>query len=445
MAPGRALWSIAWPVIAFGLVRTGYFLADSFWAGRLPRDAAPALSALGAIAFAWWILTSLGELSGVGTHALVARAAGGGREERIPHLLGQGVLLAAAMGLLLAALANPLGRAYFALIGFQGAEFGPALHLGRQYLGILLAGSLPLLVHVVTDAVFRGIGDTRTPMAIAAAGLLLNAALDPVLMFGWGGGPALGLAGAAWATVIASVVALSASMYALARRGYRPRGLRPDPRVLARIARIGSPHTLSGTGFCLIYVALGPVINRFGPAAMAGLGLGHRVESVAFTVALGYAAAAATLVGQNLGAGDPAAAHRAARLSARGAALWMVPFGVIALGASGPIMALFTSDPEAARHGAAYLAMAGAVAAFMAWEIAYEGAFAGAGDTLPAMAITLPLTAARIPLAYAAAFHTPLGAAGIWCAIGATTVAKGVALRTAWARRHGRRGITGSP
>jgi len=109
-----------------------------------------------------------------------------------------------------------------------------------------------------------------------------------------------------------------------------------------------------------------------------------------------------------------------------------VPFVLV----SAWLVSWFTTDPATLLEGGAYLRLAGLAAVFMAIEIVYEGAFAGAGDTLPAMAITLPVTAARIPAAWLLAVHTPLGATGVWIAIALSTAAKGLALHHAFAARH---------
>src|SRR5262249_55116605 len=154
-----------------------------------------------------------------------------------------------------------------------------SLVLGHDFLDVVIMTSMTLMLHVVVDAAFRGIGDTRTPMTISALTLALNAALDPVLMFGAGPIPALGISGAAWATALATAIAIVAGLMGLSRGGYRPPLDVPEPRRVLFLLRVGTPQTVSGVGFCLVYVFLGDILHRFGPEALAGLGIGHRVES----------------------------------------------------------------------------------------------------------------------------------------------------------------------
>jgi putative MATE family efflux protein len=430
-----ALFRIAWPVIALGLVRSGYFLADAFWAGRMGEEAGAALSAMGGAAFATWILSSVADLSATGTHALVARAAGAGDRDAVRDAGTQGTWLALALGIVVALAAGPLSDGYFALVGFRGEGFAAPLAMGRALLRVLCWGFVTMTVTSSLSAVFRGLGDTRTPMIVSATTLVLNAALAPVLMFGLGPVPRLGLPGAAWATVIASAFGAAVLAWALAQKetGLVRKG--PSASEIRRIAAIGFPQAVSNVGFSLVYVLLGDVLASFGPAAIAGLGIGHRVESASYQVCLGFGTAAATLVGQNLGAGDrrraAAAAHRAARLAAAA----MIPFMIVFVLAPRAVVGIWAHDPATLANGAGYLLAAGAVLIGMSLEVVYESAFAGAGDTMPAMVVVLPLTVLRIPVAAWLAANTQLGISAIWWAIAATTAAKGLLLWVLFAAR----------
>lgn len=437
-----ALFRIAWPVIALGLVRSGYFLADAFWAGRMGDESGAALSAMGGAAFATWILSSVADLSATGTHALVARAAGAGDRDAVRDAGTQGTWLAALLGVVVALAAGPLTDGYFALVGFRGDDFAAPLAMGRSLLRVLCWGFVTMSVTSSLSAVFRGLGDTRTPMIVSATTLLVNAALAPLLMFGLGPVPRLGLAGAAWATVIASGFGAAMLGWALAKKDAGLVRAGPSAATIRRIAAIGLPQMVSSVGFSFVYVLLGEVLASFGPAAIAGLGIGHRVESASYQVCLGFGTAAATLVGQNLGAGDPrrawAAAHRAARLSAAA----MVPFMLVFVLAPRAVVSIWAHDPATLANGATYLLAAGAVLIGMSLEVVYESAFAGAGDTMPAMVVVLPLTVLRIPVAAWLAANTTLGISAIWWAIAATTAAKGLLLWALFAARarHAREG-----
>lgn len=437
MPPGRALWCLAWPVIALGLIRSGYHLAAAYWAGRLP-DAGAAQAALGATSFAVWILMSVGDLAAVGVHALVARAEGARERWRVGEMVVQAAWIAGALGALIGLTAPKLSALYFDAMSFRGVAFEAARRMGDGYLSALLVGSVPVFWHLMLSAVFRGMGDTRTPLVISMLTLALNATLDPALMFGWFGLPALGLAGASWATIAAHGVGLAFFAVALRGAGVRLVLRWPDAARVAQVVQIGGPSMASGIGFCLVYVALGDLLASFGPSALAGLGLGHRLEGPAYQVCAGFGAAAATLVGQHLGASDPEAARQAAHRTARWACLAMTPLSLLFLSAPRWLVGLFSPDAEAVARGASYLFYLGLILAPMALEVVYESAFAGAGETWIAMAIVIVFTAARLPLAWW--LTGPFGLAGVWITIMLTCAAKGFLLWGAFFARSHRKG-----
>lgn len=433
---GSAVWGLAWPVIALGLLRSGSFLAGAYWAGRLGDDAPAALAAMGGATFAVWSLASIADLAATGVHALAARAEGAGDRASVGAIARDGAVVTVALGLVLGALARPIARAYFDLLGFVGPAFGAARALGEGFLEVTLWGAAIWNIHTIVQAVFRATGDTRTPTAISVATLALNAALDPLLMLGWGSLPALGLSGAAWATMASNAVGLVVSTWVLARRGVAVVApTRPRLRVMARVVAIGTPVSLSGVGFCLVYVALGDVLARFGPSAVAGIGLGQRVESPTYQIAMGFAAAAATLVGQHLGAGQPREAVRAAHRAAQSAALFVTPFAVAFVACPRALVAPWAPDPDALDPASGYVFAVGLTLLPMALELVYDGAFAGAGDTTPAMLVILTLTAVRVPLAAALSARPELGLWGVWVAISSTSLAKGLLLWGAFAWR----------
>jgi putative MATE family efflux protein len=274
-------------------------------------------------------------------------------------------------------------------------------------------------------------------MKLMAGTLVLNAVLDPILIFGWWGAPEMGVAGAAWATVIARLVFLFWGLWLLKRGTHRIRLTRllPDSydwRTYFRVLRIGLPPSVGGVLFAGVYMVLTRAVSGFGDQAIAALRIGHIVEFVNFCTGLGFAAAATTLVGQNLGAGRPDRAERSMRrillvLSAIVGAV-TVSFFVVPQW----IVRFFSSDPAVIAHGARYLLILGVSQVFMVVEVAVVGGFAGAGDTLPPTVVTVPLTLARIPLAWLLAYTLSIGVEGVWWSISGTTVLKGILVWLWW-------------
>ena len=176
----------------------------------------------------------------------------------------------------------------------------------------------------------------------------------------------------------------------------------------------------------LVYVVLGRMIVSLGEVHMAALGVGHRVESLAYMLCVAFEVGAATLVGQCVGAGDAAGAREAARAATRWCVGIMLPLGIVLALAAEPVFRWFSDDPATVASGVAYLRIQVLVLAFMAMESTYGGAFAGVGNTVPPFWIVTVGTLLRLPLAWLLAWPLGLGVSGIWWSIAVTTFLRGV-------------------
>jgi len=205
---------------------------------------------------------------------------------------------------------------------------------------------------------------------------------------------------------------------------------RPRPDTIGAILRVGLPTAATGVFFSLIYVVIARIATPFGTAALAALGIGHRVESWLFMVGVGVAAAVAAIVGQSMGAGDTARAARAGWVSV--GFVSVIGFAVfIAQTLWAPHMAgLFTNDPAVVAEGARYLRIAAWSQLFISAEIVLEGALGGAGATLPPMVTSTSITALRIPLAIFCVARW--GTSGLWWIISLTAVGRAVAMMALW-------------
>lgn len=411
-------------MVLLGWLRSGYYLANSFWVSRLGEAD---LAALGGSAFAFWSIHLLADLAGTGVHARVAQAEGGGDRSRIGPLLGDGLLIGVVVAAVLGLGATGMSGIYLRSMGIAvDSAAGLAAH-PLLTMSLWLAG--PTILHTATAAVFRGLGDTRTPLLIAAMSLGLNLAIDPLLIWGVGPFAGLGIAGVAVGTGVANLAAGVAGLLRLRALGIQPSW--PSVRGAIELTRIGLPITVAGLFFCWIYVALSRIVVPLGEVHLAALGIGHRFEGLAYQVCVGFQVAAATLVGQWTGAGQAARARAAGEDCARTAmrAMWLAT-AVLALLAD-PVFRLY-ADGEAVHSGRMYLWTQCAVFMFMAWECVYEGAFTGLGRTVPPLVVSSIFTALRVPLALL--LSPILGIEGVWLAIALSTFIKGVLIRL-WFRR----------
>jgi Na+-driven multidrug efflux pump len=200
--------------------------------------------------------------------------------------------------------------------------------------------------------------------------------------------------------------------------------------VLATIARVGLPTAATGVLFSVVYVVIGRTASAFGMPALAALGVGFRVESFLYMVGVGFGAAAAAVVGQNLGAGQIDRARRAGWTMLAGATRPALVAASLSLLVPGLLAAVFTRDPAVLAETASYLRIAAVAQLVVCAEVVLEGALGGAGYTLAPMLWSTGLTALRIPLAAWAGPH--FGPAGLWWVISVTAVARGLAMIALW-------------
>lgn len=410
-----------------------FHLIDLMWVGRL---GAASTAAVTTSIFVLWAVFSVADIAAVGVVATVARHMGARERDRAAYGAAQGILLALLLALLLAAFGLPSIRPLLRLIGAAS----DVRHLAASYLTVVVSASGLTCLYFVCESTMRAAGDTRTPLRVVAGSLLLNAALDPLLIFGIGPFPSLGVTGAACATVVAQAAAIGCFAW-LAWRRHPAFPLdfgalrRFDPRYALALARIGLPFCLIGALFSVVYLFMTGLAARFGTAAVAVLGIGNRVESIAYLVAVGFAQASEAMVGQNLGAGRPDRAERAAWLSTglTGAfafllsiVMWVWPEG---------LLRFFTPDADVVRSGVPYLRVLAICQVFTAFELVMNGSFSGAGDTVPPMLISTTISALRIPLAWWLSLGLGLGLVGIAWTITGTCVVRG-SLLALWFR-HG--------
>jgi putative MATE family efflux protein len=445
-----AVLDLALPAIGAGFLALAYHWVNQIWVNRLGSSAAAALS-IGV--FFWWALNGVGQLVVAGLSALVGRYLGAGRERPAAYVGLQGLRWAWVAAGLFGVVGFSIAGVVFDSIGASEATRAA----GVPYVRVIYAGGVGWATLLACDAVFRAHGDTRTPFLLHACALVANAALDPLLIYGVGPFPALGVPGSALATVLCWAGAAAASLGILRRRGWldgsRPsddalrlhhdtplsRGPFPglDLSVGRRAVRVGAPHFAQNIFFVAMYFVLSRVVvEAGGDAAQAGLGLGLRGEQVAFVVCSGFSVAASVLVARGLGAGQAPRAERAAwrasLLAAGACGVWALVLALL----DGPLASLLQIPPDAAGYARAYFRIVALSLVPQAFEIVLDGAFAGAGMTLPPMLVSMTFAAARVVLAYWAASPSGLdwGVEGVWWAISGTAAARGIVIALWFAR-----------
>lgn len=420
-----AILRLAWPVVTSMFLETAFNVANAFWMGHY---SAAAMAAVISSGFIIWLCFSLFAVVATGTNAMMARFIGARDGAMAARTAGQALLFSLCFSLVIAAAGIAVRPLIFRLMGTAPDVTAQ----GMTYLLILFCAAPVFCVNDVVAALFRAAGDTKTPMYVFGAATALNMALDPLLIFGWGPFPRLGVAGAGLATAAGGLLALALFLARFPRRPFpfrRPAGV--DPGLVWRIARIGIPASISGILFSVVYVFLTRITSSFGTEALAALGIGNRIESINYMTAFGLESATAIMVGQNLGAGRPERAERSAWTAVRiiGAVTGVLAAAMLAW--SRQIAGWFSPDPAVIVQAAAYARIIALSQVFMGVEIVLSGGFSGAGDTLPPMLVSVPLSLLRLPVALVLSSVFHLGSSSVWWAISSTSIVKG-ALMGLW-------------
>jgi len=418
----RTILALAVPVTLGMLMEVALSITDFFWVGKLGVTAQDAITS--SMVVIWTVYAAVSIIS-IGVTALVSRYIGARDTETAEHYIKQALSLALIIGSLFTVAGYFLTPIFLTFMQTSDST----LALAIPYLRIFFVASLLLFVVDTVYAVFRASGDTKTPMRVGVTVVIINLILDPLLIFGLGPLPELGVTGAALATAIAHLYGVVVIMHRLlaGRLGYKVEKIlrfRPQISSMAKIARIGLPIASQQLVFIMVYWFLIRFVHEFGEAAGAAMGIGNRMESISYLTCYGISVAASTVVGQNLGAGNPERAAKGAWASTGLGILFTLFLSIFFLGTPGLLASIFTDNPVVREIAIDYLIILGLSQFAMAVEIILEGAFSGAGDTVPPMVIQIPGSLARIPLAWYFAFELGWGINGIWWTLTITSVLK---------------------
>jgi putative MATE family efflux protein len=422
----RNVFELAWPSVLSMILMTAFSITDAFFLGQL--GTVPLAAAISAI-FVVWMLHSVIQIITTGTTAVVARWVGEGRLDEAARAATQSLW----WGLGLAGVLTVTGYFITPAVFRVMATDPDVTREGISYLRMIFYGSIFLLLKESFGAIFQATGDTRRPLIVNTVAVALNIILDPLLIFGGFGFPRMETVGAAVATISSyGIASLLYAAFVMAGRMRIPMKLhapgRPDYTLLRRIVRIGFPLSFADIIFCTVYIFLNQIVAGYGAFAIAALGIGNRLESVNYMVSHGFGIAAATLVGQNLGAKKPERAERSAWYTVAVVVVFTGLVGIATVLFRSELSSIFLSDPGALLALDSYLVLLGSTQIFMGAEIVLYFAFTGAGYTFWPSLISIPGAILRIPIAYLIGTTLGLGLDGVWWAITITMVLKGVAL-----------------
>lgn len=397
------------------LLQVTYNLVDAWFLGRVSAEAVSAPSIAFSIVF---FLSVFGMgFSQAGT-ILVSQSSGAGNRRGIDFYASQTVSLVTLTGIIVGVLGALAVNPLLALLQVPTA----ALEETRVYMRIIFAAVPFMFFFFVLQGLLQGVGDSVTALRVQFVTVLLNAVLDPLLIFGVGPIPPMGVAGAATATLVSRMLSAVAILVILFRGKERLRicaaDLWPRDGGWKRLINIGVPLATGQGVAALGFTVLQGVVNGFGVAVIAAFGVGNRIIGLFNMPAIGLSRGTAALVGQELGAGREEGARSVVRLSIISMLTFIVPAMALTFFFGNQVMRFFVDDPEVIAHGATLFRIVSvSVIPFTLFTV-INGAFQGGGVTRPVMVLSiLRLWGIRVPLAMLLAWNLAMGPVGIWYAM----------------------------
>jgi putative MATE family efflux protein len=411
----RGLVLLAIPMTLEMVMESVFAVADMLFVARLGADA---VAAVGLTEAVLTLLYAIAVGMGLSVTAMVSRRVGEDRKKDAAVAAGQAIWI----GLVISIVIGVIGAlSAVSLLELMGAST-EVIEIGSPYTAVIFAGSGTIVFLFLINAVFRGAGDPRIAMRALLLANGINLVLDPLLIFGIGPFPELGVLGAAIATTFSRAIGVMYQFYCLfggaSRLKFGLQDLRPVGSVMMGMLRV----SIGGVSQFLIHTASWVVLVRVvafsGSSAVAGYTIAIRIIDFTLLPAWGMSNAVATLVGQNLGAGHPDRAEQSVFRAMQLNLLVLVPFGILFIVFAQPLVMLFSSEPDVLRYGADALRIICYGYGFYAVGMVVMEAFNGAGDTMtPTIINFFVFWMIQIPLAWWLARNVGMGPYGVFYAV----------------------------
>lgn len=424
----KTLLMLGWPVVISNALQMLYNVVDTYWLGKIGKVAVSAPTVGFPVVF---LLISIGFGFSIAGVSLVSQHTGAGSEGQADKAAGQVISFMLVSSILLGAVGYVISpKLLDVLMGVPKDVFPKAL----TYIRILFSGLPLMFLYFAFRSLIRGIGDMVTPMLVTGFSVVLNMALDPLLIFGLGGLPELGVAGAAVATVMSRGIASFVAIYLLfsgkLHINLRPKNLILKLRWVKQIVKIGIPSSIGQAGTAVGSVILMGLISRLGVVAVSAYGIGQRIIRLLNVAVWGLASPLTTMIGQNIGAKkEDRATVIAKKTFALSFGLLML-LGLTVFLLRRPLFHVFIDDQAVIDTGSRFLAI-------FIWSVPFFGIFTltrsvfrGSGHTRPPMILSLiRLLLFRVGVSYVLAFGVlgiNLGADGIWLGLFASNFLGGI-------------------
>jgi len=412
----KTLFLLGWPIMISSLLETAYTLADTFWLGRLEESK----YAVAALQISWpiiFLLISIAFGFGAAGVALVSQYTGAKKHEEAERSAGQVIFISLTFGLV------------FAITGFFLSPFivhslgleKEVSHLAILYLRIIFFG-LPFMFGSFTFGfIMRAYGDTVTPMIVSGVAVILNIALDPILIFGMFGFPRMGVLGAGLATILTQSLATGIALYLLfkGKVGIKLKlsYLKPEKEKIKKIFRIGIPASIGNSGTAFGFFILMYILARVpdSTVVLAAYGIGDRIINLIFISINGLSAGITTVLGQSLGADKIERAEEAVKKGILAMFFILVVCSILLVLFRTEIMKIFINNSDVVNEGANLIKCVMIGVPFFGIFSGIVASFQGSGHNVPTMILDISrLWALRIPLAYFLGLYLGMNSTGVW-------------------------------
>ena len=435
---GRSIFILAVPMVLEMVMESVFAVVDVFVVAHLGAEA---VATVGLTESMMVMLYALAMGLSIGAGAMVARRIGEKNPEAAAHTAAQVILFGGSVAALLGVAGVVMAPQ---LLRFMGGSADVLAH--ATFTRIMLGGNVSVVLLFLLNSVLRSAGDAAIAMRVLWLANAINIVLCPALVLGIGPVPALGIKGAAIATTIGRSIGVAFALSRLFRPGARvelhARHFAFDPALILRVVRLSSAATVQVVIGMASWIGLVRILAGFGSAALAGYTIGIRIVIFALLPSAGLANAAATMVGQALGARKPERAEQAVWTAGRYGMWFLGAVGAVFVVFAPGIVSIFTAEPEVARYATATLRTVALGFPFYAYGMVLTQSFNGAGDTTTPTYINLCVFwLFEIPLAWVLAHALGMGPAGVFAAATAAfctlAVVSAVLFRRGrWKARH---------
>ena len=422
---GPALVRFAIPVMLGNLLQTGYQLTDAFWVGRLGAAAVAAVSLNMPVMF---LVIAAGAGFGIAGATLCARYAGAGDQDMVNHVAAQTMMTVALISAVVALAGYALAPHLIHWLGVAPDVYENAL----SFMRVSFFGVIFVFLYAMFQALMRGVGQMRMPLVIVMCMVVLNFALDPLFIYGAGPLPPQGVTGAAFATLLTQALAAAAGLLLLFRGRHGIKltwaNLRPDFDYIKRAFLLGLPGSVELSARGLGPMAMSFLVAGFGTQTLAAYGVGANVLQFITIPAMALSMSVSTLVGQNIGAGSPARAERAAKLGILMGLGLLSVVGISVFVFAPAVVAFFVpADPGVIAEGAHFIRLMCLTWGGIGVQLCVVSAFRASGNMMAAMIVALVSQCIfQLPLAYVLSKMTSLQAEGIWWSFPIANIATAV-------------------